>query len=1266
MANRPAQMLDQDLAGDFNNAPPMPEEANLRTNTLSAAIHNLDRTLRSIPSQMSRATIGAVKATGQLAGEAAGKVYNKKATVGMLGASLGGPLASAIAQGLSDSQVIKTIKTAIQEQVKLTGQKTYQSLKNETTGGQGIKFTRSNISPSAMYKASQDQVAAIDRMRVSTVAAIRQTKTMSESDVRKQAIPKAAKGGYVKQTGKAIVHTGEVIVPKTTVERQLKTLNAILDVQNQLLEATSSLKYSLTDDEAGGGGFFKSMRNFGKVFIPILGGGMYKSDIARNPNPFVTMSSALVEQYRWQRLYGELTKRQLNELIKLQGGEQQDVIGKRGVFFEFLEKRQKKLIDHITKEINEKEKRGEGTRIKRFSRFLIGAVGTDMEKFDLQLRYGAIKKATDAVDDAVQHQKSAIMAIFRTAFGLQALKVGQEKEEETPHELMKKMFMREHVATETGGYKELLEKTPSEKSKSKSLDLLDSIDVNVIAIRKLIQEKEKGPEVKKGDFKDRGSNVKVIIMKDGRRVLVDRDDVVEAYKDKDEKNPIVKWLKTLTNITKAEFDETQNQTRSIERIHEEEIKASEKEKKRQSVWERMKGLASNVREAGSTVKSFVESILSSKIGLAALATLAGAVAGGMFKSPDGKKDSVGMTVLKKTGNAAVEHPYIATMLALLAVTKTGRAILKFGATRGWTLAKNTPQLIKIAKEAEAGEKLTVTAGKIVGSTSRALKTADEARKIANLEKLGVRSAEAARLVKGGTETAKAGTTLAKGSGLIEKGGRLTMKTKAAEVAAAGSRTGKAYQVGKALGKAGGVKGILGQAVGPLLEGYVLASATGTAIDLSGNDKLREENKKDYAKFIKKAKGGRLTIKDYLSAALDPANALTAMEDARYEERAKAKEEAKKESYVKEQLKLAKKMKKRGTLTSVKDERLFEALYTHGNDVERYKIEKMSEQGKNVSEIQKWVMTNREKIKSKHEELSKKNKWEYDPTLIKQVDSLCKKWGKDSVIPLLKITGDVRETFRILASGKVTNEFAQKYTQLIQNNPTKKEELLSYMKAEIDPNTAASLMEKRSIIEKAEDAQDTIEQLQDRKKEREEQITYYKEWKSELDKITNKNVMQKMAAEDVPKNITRLESELNEINKKITTFGQPVGDWTGKAKMVVSETGEILIPSQQDVVTAKKGSRINPSNISNDRSETSKKIAASDELTRAELDIKMAKKSSRELAQTTKENANNITNLMTNITNVISSVSGGGNSGSNGRESSFYRNIDAIYAGHPYV
>jgi len=259
-------------------------------------------------------------------------------------------------------------------------------------------------------------------------------------------LPKAATGGFVKRTGKAIVHAGEKITRKSTVDAHLQTLQMIQSslqsiqaTQVEMVSSLNSVQMSLTDPSAAGG-FFKSVGDTAKVLIPLFGGGMYKNDIKKSGNPFATMTDALLEIYRWQRLYGELSKRQLNELIKASGGEQQDVYGKRGVLFEFMIKNRTKILDKLAAHIKKKEGEGKKPIFAKAAKGVMGswigkALMQDPEMFEMANREAALAHGSKMLKPGKQQgpEQSLGQKIGSwTIFG--------QKETVANHKLMKKSF----------------------------------------------------------------------------------------------------------------------------------------------------------------------------------------------------------------------------------------------------------------------------------------------------------------------------------------------------------------------------------------------------------------------------------------------------------------------------------------------------------------------------------------------------------------------------------------------------------------------------------------------------------------------------------------------------------------------------------------------------------------------------------------------------------------------------------------------------------
>jgi len=94
----------------------------------------------------------------------------------------------------------------------------------------GSKRRLQNDSYTSMY-GSGDIVEALDRLRISNAAWLKALGTMTPRALRNKSLPRAAAGGYVEETGEAVVHKGEVITPANVVRLQTK---ALLDIRNEL------------------------------------------------------------------------------------------------------------------------------------------------------------------------------------------------------------------------------------------------------------------------------------------------------------------------------------------------------------------------------------------------------------------------------------------------------------------------------------------------------------------------------------------------------------------------------------------------------------------------------------------------------------------------------------------------------------------------------------------------------------------------------------------------------------------------------------------------------------------------------------------------------------------------------------------------------------------------------------------------------------------------------------------------------------------------
>jgi len=117
-----------------------------------------------------------------------------------------------------------------------------------------------------------------------------------------------------------------------------------------IISALENLGTKFEDSQAKGPAnpfvdFAKSI--FWSSKIGTLFKGKYTNDITRSKNPLETQVSALLQIYRWQRLYGELTKNQFNEIIRLMGGQEKDVVGKHSLLKDFWLRNKKDIKKKI-------------------------------------------------------------------------------------------------------------------------------------------------------------------------------------------------------------------------------------------------------------------------------------------------------------------------------------------------------------------------------------------------------------------------------------------------------------------------------------------------------------------------------------------------------------------------------------------------------------------------------------------------------------------------------------------------------------------------------------------------------------------------------------------------------------------------------------------------------------------------------------------------------------------------------------------------------
>ena len=109
----------------------------------------------------------------------------------------------------------------------------------------------------------------------------------------------------------------------------------------ELIKTQKEFAQNFTDPNAKqGGGILSTLWDLGKDLtgINILFSGRYAKDIKRSANPLETMTDALIKIYEWERIGIDLSRRQLNEIIKATGGKPQKYVGHEGVLTTVLKR----------------------------------------------------------------------------------------------------------------------------------------------------------------------------------------------------------------------------------------------------------------------------------------------------------------------------------------------------------------------------------------------------------------------------------------------------------------------------------------------------------------------------------------------------------------------------------------------------------------------------------------------------------------------------------------------------------------------------------------------------------------------------------------------------------------------------------------------------------------------------------------------------------------------------------------------------------------
>jgi hypothetical protein len=724
MPNRPSmppapdkgdfKKLSQDmeaLTGNFSDfqkkfgthgGAPIPEESTISLSPLTKAINELNKAVRYSATQV--AAVG--KATGAHAKAIAGEAYAKTKeqinvdkggyTARAVG-SLAGPVGGIIAQNIVETKAWQDLQRSIKEGTKRAGKAVWEKAKSirlhkrksqnideilSETGEERTRFhstepmlskksmnaalgkaiPASMTSPGSTYRRSPNPTIAIDRLRIAiTGGPIGKGKGGSANISSFQDLPKAAKGGVVNKGGAAIVHKGEAIIPKEYLRRNIELLSEIYSTLQEQSSALTEMKDFFADPSAGGG-FFKMMGSGLQLMFPLFSGGLYKNDIQKSSNPLITIASGILEQYRWQRLYGELTKRQLNELIKMQGGELQDVYGKRGIFFEFFAKNRKKIYHMLRGSIAKDEQKESRTKFDKFKtgakKMAAGAIGgmigsvlaMDPEMFAIKYRENAMAQA-QAMLESPEIKKAGLAAAIKksTIFGMvegQAKGKGRWEAQMGPESIPSYMSEERGEVSKPGTRRERTAQLKKQIEADLALEQKVKEDYErrmgkkTLAAKRLLARKEARGEKISGflsrmagrevhDYTGAKGYIKNLVSKTGEIINLHKDDMVKAAKGGKDKTQQVllgiwdtlKGSKKIQIESASTLTETQKFIQRTDEREEKQEKQAEKEKKRAGVWESIKGKSLKVKGGIEKFLNVISAVAGALVGVIPLLVL---------------------------------------------------------------------------------------------------------------------------------------------------------------------------------------------------------------------------------------------------------------------------------------------------------------------------------------------------------------------------------------------------------------------------------------------------------------------------------------------------------------------------------------------------------------------------------------------------------------------------------------------------------------------
>ena len=247
-------------------------------------------------------------------------------------ASIAGPLGIAVAKSIQD--------TGIGDAIKGIGNKV-MSMFGRSRQDSGM-IDPSQIRSLAAGSASEAKAVVSSVNSLNTPITQLAAYQKENNDIAKQQLQSTKKEQQQAESFQ------QAILP------MLSPLNKTLVDINQSI---TQLNNAFTDPSAPKGGLLATFWGIGKMMMGLrfITSTRYGGDIPKSKNPLETISNALIKTYEWTRLYGDLSRRQLNELIKYPsgGGRPQKVVGAESVMTALLRKGTLRLKNAISSSLGE-------------------------------------------------------------------------------------------------------------------------------------------------------------------------------------------------------------------------------------------------------------------------------------------------------------------------------------------------------------------------------------------------------------------------------------------------------------------------------------------------------------------------------------------------------------------------------------------------------------------------------------------------------------------------------------------------------------------------------------------------------------------------------------------------------------------------------------------------------------------------------------------------------------------------------------------------